>query len=120
MTLSEDLKIRIIKCIKTKQYNDTEIMNIFPCDERRVDISKDTFYKLKRESFMKLRNSKRQTKLIDPIKKYIINYVTRKHNFNYKKLIHLVKKKYEVTISKSSIYNILKSNKIKKKRFIIN
>lgn len=28
MTLSEDLKIIIIKCIKTKQYNDTEIINI--------------------------------------------------------------------------------------------
>lgn len=40
MTYSNDLKIKIIGCIKLKKYKDIEIMEIF-------SISKDTFYKIK-------------------------------------------------------------------------
>ena len=110
MTLSNDLKIRIINCIKMKKYSDTEIKNIF-------DISKYSFYKLKNESiYGSKKNIKRSTKINGKIRSYIKSYVVTNINFNYKKLIKLVYQRYNVSISKSSIYNILRESKIKKKR----
>ena len=110
MTLSNDLKIRIINCIKMKKYSDTEIKNIF-------DISKHSFYKLKNESiYGSKKNIKRSTKINGKIRSYIKSYVVTNINFNYKKLIKLVYQRYNVSISKSSIYDILRESKIKKKR----
>src|SRR5690349_15145464 len=100
MTLSNDLKMRIINCIKMKKYSDTEIINIF-C------ISKYTFYKLKKEStYGSKKNIKRSTKINGKIRSYIKSYVVTNINFNYKKLINLIYQRYNVRISKSSIYNI--------------
>jgi transposase len=110
--ISQDLKIRIINCIRKKKYNDTELIEIF-------DISRDTFYKIKNGSLKPNSNSKRQSKINEPIKKYVINYVVRKQNFDVTKLIQLVEKNFGIIISKSSIYNILKESKVKKKRFIV-
>lgn len=44
----------------------------------------------------------------------------QKKNLNYKKLICLVNKNYKIIISKSSIYDILKTHKIIKRKFITN
>ena len=55
-----------------------------------------------------------KTKITDEIKKYVINYVTKKINYNYRKLINMILNKFDTQISKSTIYNILK--KIKKKK----
>ncbi len=112
MTYSNDLKSSILNCIKLKKYNNTQIMEIF-------GISKKTFYAIKNNSNKKVLNkNKRVTKINESIKTYIKNYVTRKINFSYMKLIQLVYKNYGIKISKSSIYDILKHKKIKKKRFI--
>ena len=46
------------------------------------------------------------------VKKYIINYVIKKVNFDYKKLIRMIKSKYKMESSKSAIYVILKENNI--------
>ena len=107
MTYSYDLKIKILKCIKLNKYTDGEIMEIF-------HISKNTFYKIKKGNFSK--SLKRKTKITPLIEKYIINYVLRKSNFYYVKLINLVLKNFNVHISKTTIYRILKKNKIKKKK----
>ena len=50
------------------------------------------------------------------IKNYICNYVTKRKNFDYHRLIFEIKRKYKINISKSSLYNILKENKITRKR----
>ena len=117
MTYSEELKAKISNCIKLRKYTDTEIMKIF-------NISNRTFYKIKKSIHDKPTkthsNSKytriRKTKITNDIKKYIVNYVTRKINYNYHKLINMVLNKFDTQISKSTIYNILKTNKVKKKK----
>ena len=104
MTYSNDLKIKIIDCIKLKKYTDTEIINIF-------NISVPTFYKIKKEMNVRFKyNSKRvtrKTKITNVTRTYIINYVLRKINFSYTRLIQLVKNKFNIIVSKSTIYNIL-------------
>lgn len=116
MTYSNDLKKKILKCILSKKYTDTQIMNIF-------EISRKTFYKFKKLSKLKgydknniLRNSRRKSKITNPIKTYIKKYVLCKIIFNYKKLIANIKMKYNMLISKSIIYKILSDAKIKKKK----
>lgn len=115
MTYSNDLKMKIIKCIRSKKYTNTELIKIF-------NINKKTFYKIKRESFSgskyrPLKNLKRNTKINGLIKSYIKSYVTTKINFNYKKLITLIYRNYNTSISKTTIYKILSDSKIKKKHY---
>ena len=78
-----------------------------------LNISKRTFYKLKTES---INNSKRTSKITQKIKFFIVTYVTTKINFDYRVLIKLIHDKFKISISKSTIYNILKNNKIRKKK----
>lgn len=59
---------------------------------------------------------KKKSKFIDEIKQYIINYVVKKNNFNAICLIKNVNKRFNITISQSSIYKILKENKITYKK----
>jgi transposase len=83
-------------------------------------ISKKYFYKLKNSiKSKKLNKNKkidRKSKITSQIKDYIKKYVRRKVNFDYKKLIMVIKEKFNVTIGKSTIYNILAAVKITKKR----
>ena len=118
MTYSDDLRSKILNCIKSKKYTMKEIKETFK-------ISNDTYYKIKNNSSNKLikkSNSKfikvRKTKISNEIKKYVINYVTKRINFNYKKLINLVFNKFETKISKTTIYDILKKNILRKRKFI--
>ena len=53
------------------------------------------------------------------VKEYIIKYICKKINFNYKKVIMLVKNKFNINCSKSAIYLILKQNNITHKRIKI-
>lgn len=109
MTYSRDLKDRIIRCIHMKKYTDTEIMNIF-------DIGRTQFYKWKNQSHKD--NIRRKSKITTEAKKFIIDYVTKKINFNHTRLKKIISKKYGISISSSSIYSILNESKIKKKRFM--
>ena len=114
MTYSDDLKKRIINCIRSKKYTNAEIIKIFGTTKR-------TFYKIKNESFMgsKYTPSKklrRTRKINGKIRSYIRSYVLTNINFNYKKLITLINKNYGCSISKTTIYQILHDSKIKKKR----
>jgi transposase len=113
MTYSIDLKRRVLQCKKSKRYTDTEIIKIFK-------ISSDTFYKwIKEEQNNKFGSKTRKPKINYNIEKYIIKYVTTRINFKCPKLIRIINTKFNIKISKSSIYNILKKHKIKKKKIII-
>jgi transposase len=59
---------------------------------------------------------KKQSKYTDEIKKYICEYVIKRTNFDYKKLIKIIENKYGVICKKSSLYNILKNQNITRKR----
>jgi transposase len=110
MTYSKDLKTKILKCIKLKEFSDTEIIRIF-------NINRMTFYRWKNQfKNNSSKNSHRKLKINNSIKNYIKKYVTAKVNFNYRKLIKNIETKYEITISKSIIYKVLKDDKIKKKK----
>lgn len=110
MTYSNDLKSKILKKIKEREYSVEEIISIF-------DISKSTFYKIKYEFDKKpICKSKKETKITPRIKSYIGRYVTRKINFEYEKIISKIKKKFDIEVSKSTIYNVLRIKKIKKKK----
>lgn len=117
MTYSNDLKIKILKCISSKKYTNVQIIKMF-------NVNKKTFYKIKNDrsrilkggSKYKHKNrSKRSSKITKSIITYIRKYITTNENFDYIKLIQLIKKNYNISISKTSIYNILNNSKIKKK-----
>lgn len=59
----------------------------------------------------------KKSKILPEIKCYIRSYVLRKKRFIYKKLITMIKKRYNVPISKTSLYNVLKKLNITRKRF---
>ncbi len=60
----------------------------------------------------------KKTKFTPNLKCYIRNYVISRINFDYKRLIKLIKKRYNIIISKSSIYNILNKMNITQKKII--
>ena len=117
MTYSNDLRKKIIDCIHSRKYTNVEIINIFK-------INRKTFYKIKNESSSGSKCAKKQnvrkraTKITNKLRSYIRSYVVSNINFDYKKLIGLIHKKFNTTISKSSIYKILSDSKIKKKKII--
>ena len=110
MTYSDDFILAIKGLINSKKMNDTEIINI-------LKISRDTFYKIKKDIVHRSNSKKinKKTKITKQVNNYICSYVTRNINFNYKKLINLIHKRFNLKIGKSTLYNILKKNKIKKK-----
>jgi len=55
-------------------------------------------------------------KITKSIQQYICNYVLRRTIFKYQLLQKQINKKYSITISKSTIYNVLKTNKVSYKR----
>lgn len=57
------------------------------------------------------------SKYTPEIKCFIREYIIKHIDFNYKKLIILIKNKYKITISKSSLYDIIKYMSITRKKF---
>ena len=74
-------------------------------------ISRSTYYHWKKYS-----PKQRKVKITPNIKCFIRTYVINKINFDYKKLINIIQRKFYIQISKSSVYNILKQMKITKKK----
>lgn len=64
----------------------------------------------------KINMCKRSNKITDVIIKYICEYVTKKCTFNVKSLRQCIRRKFNVCISKSYIYYILKSNNLTLKK----
>ena len=103
-----------MECIEMNEFNNFEISIIFGIDLK-------TIYNWKKQyqNNTLYNNQNRKTKISPKIKLYIENYVTTRVNFNYKKLIVTIKKKFNIQISKTTIYHVLKEKKIKKKNFTI-
>lgn len=124
MAYSNDLRLKVIRCIKDNKMTNSEIMSMF-------NISKKTFYSIKNDKTIQgnnkyhyskknkktsSKNQKRKSKITILVKKYVVNYVTSRGNFNYNKLIAILYKKFDISISKSSIYKILKDSRITRKK----
>jgi transposase len=62
------------------------------------------------------KSKERKSKFTCDVRKFITNYVSGNINFNYRIIIRLVCEKFCIKISKTSIYDILKYSKIKKKK----
>ena len=58
----------------------------------------------------------RKSKITPVIKCYIRSYILKKVHFNYKLVLHLIMNKFKVTISKSSLYNIINKLNITRKK----
>lgn len=119
MTYSYDLKIKIMGAIKSNKFTVKEIVSMF-------GINKNTFYRIKNDSrltggskYSNVNIHKRNTKITQIIRNFIVKYVTSKINFDYKELINGINKKYNTLISKTSVYRILSEEKITKKKFRI-
>ena len=83
MAYSYDLKMKILGFIRSKKFTNTEIINMFK-------ISRNTFYAIKNDpklrggsKYAHSRSHKRDTKITNSIKNFIIKYVTTNINFDY-------------------------------------
>ncbi len=104
-------KLRVINYYNTKKYKIKDLLNIF-------NISNGSLYKwLKqyKDGCLGVKNKEKE-KLTGEMKCYIRSYVIRSVNFNYKKLILLIKKKYSILISKSLLYKCISSMNLSKKK----
>jgi len=108
-------KQSVIRCYYNNNCKNIQyILNVYK-------ISKSSLYNwINLHKINKLTYKKRYTKkskIIPKIKCYIRSYVLRKKRFMYKKLIALIKKRYNIIISKSSLYNTLNKLNITRKRY---
>jgi transposase len=91
-----------------------EIVNI-------LNISNGTLYNwINAKNNNNLKNKikyKKRSKYTSVIKCYIRSYVISRVNFDYKRLMTQIKKKYKITISKSAIYDILSKMNVTRKKF---
>lgn len=111
MTIDFKIKKLVVDFKINKTLHRTDIIESF-------NVSNGSIYNWVNEyNNNKLNNTiNRKIKITPSIKCYICKYVLARPNFNYKNLIICIKRNYDTTISKSSIYNILKKFKITKKK----
>lgn len=104
-------KLQVIKCYNSSNYTISELLNIF-------GISNGTLYNwIRKYENNTLEERKiRELKITPNMKCYIREYVIKRINFDYKRLTRIIKKKYNVSISKSSIYECLKYMNITRKK----
>ena len=109
-------KLRVIDCYCLKHMSIKDLINLFK-------ISRSSLYnwiKLYKKGILyEKKKYHKMSKYNENIKEYIIKYVITKVNFNYRKLIKLIKSRFNVDCSKSSIYLILKEKNITRKRIKI-
>ena len=99
---------------KNKRKNISDILTIFK-------ISKSSLYNwiqlFKIHKLSHKKKYKKKSKITPEIKCYIRAYVLRKKVFMYKKILSIIKKKYKIIISKTTLYNILNKLNITRKRY---
>ena len=109
-----DIKIAIIKSYEENILNAKEISSLFNVSCRTI-----YNYVAKYRNNISLENKKydcRNHKITDKIKIYITNHVLCNIIFNIKDMIKNIKELFNVLISKTSIYNVLKSSSISYKK----
>lgn len=119
MTYSNDLKYAIINFYNKNKnnlvYPVTVIIKIF-------GVARSTFYNWLNEYNINPTFEKAQRKYFNDcdfkqaINKYITKYVKMRKSFNIKRITALIQKNFLISISKSTIYNILKTENITYKR----
>ena len=109
-------KITVVNYYKLKKIPIIELLNIFK-------ISRSSLYNwvkfYNKNELLEKKQYKRDSKYTCEIRKYISEYVVKRVNFDYKKLIRVINKKYKIESHKSSIYLILHLKKITRKRINI-
>ena len=109
-------KIRVCEYyLKYKQYQPiTEILKIF-------NISNGTLYNWINKYTQGVLNEKKsynkKSIVTSEVKCYIRSYILKHANFYYKNLLKLIKKKYNIQISKSLLYDIIGKMNITRKKF---
>jgi len=88
------------------------------CNYKGKKIDIPYLYGVSRSTYYNWRNntSKIRKKITPEIKCYMRSYVIKRVNFNYKLLIKSIRINFSISISKSSIYNILKQMNLTKKK----
>lgn len=109
---SNDLKEKILKVIKENKLTNSQISKLFK-------ISRKTIYNWRKKCVSNCFKT-RKVRISLNIKNFVEKFVIEQINFSYKKLILTINKKFNITISKSTIYNILAERKIRKKNFTRN
>ena len=112
---SLDFKLSVLKFYNSDLFTIDNTICIF-------GISKSTLYNwvnLHKKNLLCIPSNIRtfyKSKINDEISKYIIIYVTKRCSFCIKNLRKFISKIFSVSVSKSSIYRILKVNNITNKR----
>ena len=106
-------KIKVVNYYHSKECNIMDILRIF-------GISKSSLYNwillYKNNNLSDKPRYNKYSKYTDEVEKYICNYVLKRINFNCDKILKMIKKRFNISGSKSSIYSILKKNNITRKR----
>ena len=115
MTYSNDYKKNAIRLYNNRQTHNFIIDKILTI----VNISRSTLYTWvsnQNEIFTnpknKIKKRKKYSQITDECSQYIINYVDEYKQFKIKKLIKKINKQFNISVSKHTIYNLLKTYKI--------
>ena len=102
---SKDLKIRVVNAYKNRQYPQTanNISSIFNVSRRSL------FYWNNMDNFQPKLLHVKQSKINDDMLLYLKKYILSRCFFNMKHLVKLFIKKYNVSISQSYLYDIIKN-----------
>ena len=112
MTYSYDFKKLILRLTAKKLMSNKTL-------SKYANVSKTSIYYWSKGKYLTNIKSTRKSKITPQIKCYILNYIIRKTNFNRFKLLQLIKKKYNVSISKSTLYTVMKKLNLRKKKYLI-
>lgn len=111
---SEDYKISVIKYYLNNNVSLRDACKIFGCSYKSLY---RWVNKYKKKGCVKRKKTiKKSYKITKPIEKYVVSYVKKNVNITLWELSKLVEEKYKVKLSDGSIFNILKKNKITRKR----
>ena len=104
-------KLRVIECYNTKKYSIEEILQIF-------QISNGSLYNWihNYNNNISLERKQKDSKVAPIIKCYIREYIIKHIVFNYRNILKLINKNYNVSISKSTLYSVISSLNITRKR----
>ncbi len=112
MTYSKDYKINTLRLYNNRKNFSLSIKNIL----EHQNIARSTLYDWINNKEVKQRKKKKYSKITEKCKVFIISYVEKYKQFQIKKLIKVIGKKFQISISKRSIYNVLKQYNITNKR----
>ena len=116
MTYGNDYKLNTIRLY----YNRKNLNLLIPDILNFQNIARSTLYYWIKDNDIAKNNSKkkrkRYSKITNVCEKFILDYVNEHKQFKVKKLLKIIGKKFNISISKQSVYNTLKKNKITNKR----